>query len=104
MAPCAEIGDQHGLFQPAHGSAPDLAGSGKANPSAMFLSAAMMLDWLAIKHHNTRCEMAAKVLENAVTAGFSSGSIRPIEFGGPDGVHEVQNAVIELIRIEKNRM
>jgi 3-isopropylmalate dehydrogenase len=104
MAPCAEIGDHHGLFQPAHGSAPDLAGSGKANPTAMFLSAAMMLDWLGIKHHNNRCTMAAKVLENAVTAGFSSSTIHPIEFGGPDGVPEVEKAMIELIRIEKNRI
>ena len=104
MAPCAEIGDHHGLFQPAHGSAPDLAGSGKANPTAMFLSAAMMLDWLAIRHHNNRCGIAAKVLENAVTAGFSSGSVHPKEFGGPDGVYEIQNAVIELIRIEENRI
>ena len=101
MAPCAEIGDHHGLFQPAHGSAPDLVGSGKANPTAMFLSAAMMLDWLGIKHHNNHCEIAAKVLENAVTAGFSSGTVHPVEFGGTDGIHEVQKAVIDLIRSEK---
>jgi len=46
MAPTGEIGDNHALFQPAHGSAPDIAGTGKANPTAMFLSAAMMMDWL----------------------------------------------------------
>ena len=67
----------------------------------MFLSAAMMLDWLGMKHHNNHCVMAAKVLENAVTAGFSSGAVHPIEFGGPDGIHEVQNAVIERNRIGK---
>jgi 3-isopropylmalate dehydrogenase len=104
IAPCAEIGDQHGLFQPAHGSAPDLADSGKANPTAMFLSAAMMLDWLGNKHDNRRCGMAATLLENVVTAGFSSGTVHPIEFGGPHGVLEVEKAVIELIRIEKDRI
>jgi 3-isopropylmalate dehydrogenase len=44
MAPTGEIGENHALFQPAHGSAPDIAGAGKANPTAMLLSAAMMLN------------------------------------------------------------
>src|SRR5262249_41789313 len=46
VAPSADIGDDHGVFQPSHGSAPDLAGRGVANPVATILSAAMMLDWL----------------------------------------------------------
>lgn len=100
MAPCAEIGDHHGLFQPAHGSAPDLAGSGKANPTAMFLSAAMMLDWLGNKHNNGACVIAAKALDNAVTAGYSSGKVHPIEFGGPHGIDDVEKAVIDLITVE----
>ena len=50
MAPSADIGDQHAVFQPCHGTAPDIMGQGKANPTAMILSAAMMLDWLADKH------------------------------------------------------
>lgn len=100
MAPCAEIGDHHGLFQPAHGSAPDLAGSGKANPTAMFLSAAMMLDWLGNKHNNGACNVAAKTLDKAVLSGYSSGNIHPIEFGGPDGVHDVEKAVVDSISIE----
>jgi 3-isopropylmalate dehydrogenase len=50
MAPSADIGDTHAVFQPCHGTAPDIMGQGIANPSAMILSAAMMLDWLANKH------------------------------------------------------
>src|ERR1700741_3940574 len=50
MAPSADIGDRHAVFQPCHGTAPDIMGQGKANPTAMILSAAMMLDWLADKH------------------------------------------------------
>jgi 3-isopropylmalate dehydrogenase len=46
MAPSADIGDEYGVFQPAHGSAPDIAGRGIANPIAMILSVALMLDWL----------------------------------------------------------
>ena len=47
FSPSADIGDDHAVFQPAHGTAPDIAGKGLANPTAMLLSAAMMLDWLA---------------------------------------------------------
>lgn len=47
MAPSADIGDEYAVFQPAHGSAPDIAGKGIANPVATIFSVAMMLDWLA---------------------------------------------------------
>lgn len=47
LAPSADIGDKHAVFQPSHGSAPDIAGRGIANPVATILSAAMMLEWLA---------------------------------------------------------
>src|SRR6201985_2435918 len=50
MAPSADIGDKYAVFQPCHGTAPDIMGQGKANPTGMILSAAMMLDWLADKH------------------------------------------------------
>ncbi|MEX2264188.1 MAG: isocitrate/isopropylmalate dehydrogenase family protein [Bryobacteraceae bacterium] len=46
MAPSGDIGDRHAVFQPSHGSAPDIAGLGIANPVATVLSVAMMLDWL----------------------------------------------------------
>ncbi len=46
MAPSADIGDTYAVFQPSHGSAPDIAGRGIANPVAMILSVAMMLEWL----------------------------------------------------------
>ena len=46
FAPSADIGEAHGLFQPSHGTAPDIAGQGVANPTAAILSAAMMLEWL----------------------------------------------------------
>src|SRR5207253_3789232 len=48
MAPSADIGDRYAVFQPSHGSAPDIAGKGIANPVAAILSAAMMLEWLGM--------------------------------------------------------
>jgi len=97
MAPCAEIGVNHGLFQPSHGSAPDIAGMGKANPTAMILSAAMMLDWLGMKHGIDACKTAACELESTVGKGFEEGKIQPMEFGGPHSTTDVMKAVIALI-------
>ena len=93
MAPSADIGDEHGLFQPCHGSAPDIAGQGKANPTATILSAAMMLDWLAERHHNDALAQAARKLERAVDAVFASGKITPFEFGGRDGTRAIADAI-----------
>ena len=53
MAPSADIGDRYAVFQPCHGTAPDIMGQGLANPTAMLLSAAMMLDWLGDRHTTT---------------------------------------------------
>jgi 3-isopropylmalate dehydrogenase len=62
FAPSADIGDDHAVFQPCHGSAPDIAGTGKANPTAMFLSAAMMLDWLGRRHRHDAALTASRLL------------------------------------------
>jgi len=94
MAPSADIGDAHGLFQPCHGSAPDIAGQGKANPTAAFLSAAMMLDWLAERSGNPALGAAALKLERAVDAVFASGRLRPFELGGKDGTAAIRDAVL----------
>jgi 3-isopropylmalate dehydrogenase len=93
MAPSGDIGDAHGLFQPCHGSAPDIAGRGLANPTAMILSAAMMLDWLAAKNGNDALAEAATRLESAVDAAYATGRLKPCEFGGQDGTQAIAAAV-----------
>ncbi|MBL6945834.1 MAG: isocitrate/isopropylmalate dehydrogenase family protein [Rhodospirillales bacterium] len=97
MASCAEIGDEHGLFQPSHGSAPDIAGQDKANPSATILSAGLMLDWLGGRAANQGAMDAAQVLEDAIEKGFETGTLRPCEFGGPDGTKAFTKKLIELL-------
>ena len=94
MAPSADVGHDHGLFQPCHGSAPDIAGQGKANPTATILSAAMMLDWLAERSGNEALAIAAGKLERAVDAVFVSGRVRPYELGGKDGTASIRDAVL----------
>jgi 3-isopropylmalate dehydrogenase len=104
MAPSGDIGDEHALFQPSHGSAPDIVGQGKANPTAMLLSAAMMLDWLGHRHGVSACIEAGQVLERAVDHVFSQNRVRPFEFGGRDGTREIAAAVIDAIgRVHADR-
>jgi 3-isopropylmalate dehydrogenase len=103
FAPSADIGDEHALFQPCHGSAPDIAGKGVANPVAMILSAAMMLDWLAVRHGNETCSEAAAEIESAVDATFASGSIRSYDIGGRCGTGAVTRAIIERLQTAARR-
>ncbi|MEJ8573770.1 isocitrate/isopropylmalate dehydrogenase family protein [Microbaculum marinum] len=97
FAPSADIGDDHAVFQPCHGTAPDIAGQGKANPTAMFLSGAMMLEWLAERHDEPRAEEAAALIRAAVDEAFAGG-LRTWEIGGQSGVREVTEAVTSRLR------
>lgn len=97
MAPCAEVGDSHGLFQPAHGSAPDIAGQDKANPTAAVLSAAMMLDWLGGRHGIPAMQQAGAALERAVETGFASRRLRPMEYGGDQGAAAYTQALLAVL-------
>ena len=81
MAPSADIGDDHALFQPCHGSAPDIAGQGIANPFAMILSAAMMLDWLGRRHDDDGLTRDGARLRDAVEACLDAGETTP-DLGG----------------------
>lgn len=97
MAACAEIGDEHGLFQPAHGSAPDIFGQDKANPLAAILSGALMLDYLSEKAGHAPPADAARLVETAVESGFAANRIRPMEFGGDMGTKAVTREIITII-------
>lgn len=97
MASCAEIGLEHGLFQPAHGSAPDIAGQDKANPIAAILSAALMLDWLGSRHEVPEACHAAQLIEQAVETGFAERRLDPAEFGGPHGTTEITRTLIDIV-------
>jgi 3-isopropylmalate dehydrogenase len=97
MAPSADIGEHHGLFQPAHGTAPDIAGRGIANPSAMLLSAAMMLDWLAARHSDPALADGARAIETALQRAFAEQAVRPFDFGGTSGTQAIEHAVRERL-------
>lgn len=90
MAPSADIGDKYGVFQPAHGTAPDIAGEGKANPMATILSAAMMLDWLGLPAYGSAIRDAA---ENALR----DPACRTADIGGTMKCAQMTEAVIRQL-------
>src|SRR5436309_1203622 len=92
MAPSADIGERRAVFQPCHGTAPDIMGRGIANPTAMILSAALMLDWLGERHGHAGASEAARRIESAVDRAYGAG-LRPCELGGRDGTAAITAAV-----------
>ena len=86
MAPSANIGDDNGLFEPVHGSAPGHAGKGTANPSAMILSAVMMLDYLEENEQ-------ARRLENALVEVLNDGKVVTRDLGGQSSTMEMAREV-----------
>ena len=99
MESCAAMGDEHGLFQPAHGIDPHIMWKNKANPRATILSATMMLEYLSEKSNNTFPEKAAQLIENAIEEGFEKKLLRPHEFGGDMGTTEITNQLLSLLKI-----
>ena len=89
MLPSASLGEQKpGVFEPVHGSAPDIAGTGAANPLAMFLSAAMML------RHGLDMEPQAAAVESAVERALAEG-LRTPDLGGTATTSEATQAVLK---------
>jgi 3-isopropylmalate dehydrogenase len=88
MLPSASLGgDGPGLFEPVHGSAPDIAGQGIANPLAMFLSVAMLL------RHGLGLEAEAAAVESAVEDALADG-LRTRDLGGEAGTAQATASVL----------
>lgn len=86
MAPSGDLGDEIAVFQPAHGTAPDIAGQGIANPIAMILSVAMMLDWLPGVDGSPIRRAVRKVLEDP--------AMRTPDVGGELSTSEMTDAIL----------
>jgi isopropylmalate/isohomocitrate dehydrogenase-like protein len=86
LIPSANIGETHGLFEPVHGSAPDIAGKNIANPSAMILSAVLMLDYL--EEHG-----AAHTVESSLIEVLSEGKVVTQDLGGSASTMEMAREV-----------
>lgn len=97
MAPSGEIGADKALFQPSHGSAPDIAGQGVANPAAMILSGAMMLEWLAAEQNDPQAAEAARLLDDAVAAALVDPKNHTRDLGGDATTQRFAEAVTAAI-------
>ena len=100
LAPSADIGEEHAVFQPCHGSAPDIAGQNVANPFAMLLSAAMMLDWLGVNHQDAALIRDGNRLREAVESVVAEGKHLTRDLGGLAKTDEAANAVLSQLAME----
>jgi 3-isopropylmalate dehydrogenase len=92
MLPSASLSDDGpGMFEPVHGSAPDIAGTGVANPLAMFLSAALLL------RHGLGLEGEAAAVESAVERALDAG-LRTADLGGNAGTERATKAVLDNLK------
>jgi len=82
MAPSGDIGEDAAVFQPSHGTAPDIVGKGIANPTATILSAAMMLRWLGHRHNDSGAIAAAGRIDAAVTQVLAAEGTGTPDLGG----------------------
>jgi 3-isopropylmalate dehydrogenase len=86
-------GDSHCMAQAQHGSAPDIAGRDRANPTSLILSAAMLLEWLGGRNRNGALVAAAKKIETAVDESLKDPHTRTADLGGNLGTREFAKAV-----------
>tara|TARA_A100001037_G_scaffold170624_1_gene153256 strand:+ start:1271 stop:2335 length:1065 start_codon:yes stop_codon:yes gene_type:complete len=85
LGPSINAGKDHAIAQAAHGAAPDIAGRDIANPSAMILSVAMLLDWLGLKHGREELRKAATSMDRAVDEQLADPDGRTPDLGGSLG-------------------
>jgi isocitrate dehydrogenase (NAD+) len=90
VVPGANIGEHTAVFEAVHGTAPDIAGKGLANPTALMLSAVMMLQWLGHVAEAAR-------LEKAILHVYAEQRVRTVDLGGKSTTAEMVSAVIDAL-------
>jgi len=93
MAPSGDIGTECAVFQPSHGTAPDIAGQGKANPIATILSGAMLLEWL----DHPEAKRAGELLKEAVKQALADPKNRTGDMGGSLSTSEMGDAILACL-------
>lgn len=93
LAGSINTGETMCAAQAQHGSAPDIAGQDRANPTSLILSAAMLLEWLGERRGNEACARAARSISAAVDAALADPARRTADLGGPLGTRAFGDAV-----------
>ena len=97
LAGSTMAGDEACCAQAQHGSAPDIAGQDKANPTSLILSAAMLLEWLAARHKRPEFDLAARAIEAAIDASLKDAATRTRDLDGKLGTQAFGKHVASLI-------
>jgi 3-isopropylmalate dehydrogenase len=95
------VGTDHAMFEPVHGSAPKYAGKNQVNPFATFFAVEQMLRWLGDRHRDPRLLRQADRLERAIAEVLASGSARTYDQGGTTTTSGAGDRVAEAIRTER---
>jgi 3-isopropylmalate dehydrogenase len=97
LAPGLCVGERHAMAQATHGSAPDIAGRGIANPYAMIMSGKMLLEWLGRRHHEPKAVDAAQRIERAMDRTIAEAQHRTADLGGKAGTTRMGDAVAAAV-------
>ncbi len=97
LAGSVMAGDEACCAQAQHGSAPDIQGEDKANPTSLILSAVMLFEWLATRHKRPEFDQAAKAIEAAIDASLKDPATRTADLGGKLGTQAFSKQVASLI-------
>ena len=98
MAASGNLGDRHAMFEPIHGSAPDIAGQGIANPVAAVLSVGLMLAWLGDRHADPALTRAAGRVRAAVAVALASGEANTRDLGGTATTRQSSDVILRALR------
>jgi 3-isopropylmalate dehydrogenase len=97
VAGSLNAGDGFAIAQASHGSAPDIAGRGTANPVALILSTAMLIGWIGKRQDNEAAILAAHAMERAVDAALASGGALTSDLGGSASTQDAAQAICRAI-------
>ena len=97
MSPSEEVGDEIGFFRASHGSAPDIAGKGLANPYGTILASILMLRRLDRRYRDSRLRLGADRIEAAVRTGLEDAALRTRDIGGSATTGQVVDALLKLL-------
>lgn len=98
LAAALNAGDAHAVANAGHGSAPDIAGRGIANPTGMILSTALLLEWLGVRHEKPEYLEACKSIQSAVDDALGDRSARTADLGGSGNTQAYAKKVVAKVR------
>ena len=98
LAPGLNAGDGRAMAQAVHGSAPDIAGRGRANPVASILSLSMLLDWLGTTHTDPVATRVGVRLWGAVETALAAGKVKTPDLGGSANTADLTHAIVEAFQ------